>query len=90
MQSTIKILDTPVIFTYSLEIGQTGNWDQEDIPTQIIDLDWEQELYSKAVNECIDNDLDFVYAEIWEELVMLKKEALYEKAVNDFEGGFQI
>jgi len=66
MQTIIPILGQDVTFTYDIEKGQIGDFNQPDIPDQIIDIEWEQELYPDAVNRCIENDIDFIVAEIWE------------------------
>lgn len=68
MQSTIKILGTDIIFTYGLEKGQPRTFNQADMLDQIIDIEWDQELYSEAVNSFIEKDIDFVVAEIFEQL----------------------
>jgi len=43
----------PVRFHYGIEKGQPGTFEQEYIPNQVIDLDWEYDAYSDVMNRLI-------------------------------------
>lgn len=89
MESTIEItIQLPVNFNISK--GQPETIDNPGYPDQIEDFEFIQGNAVEIIQDAIDKDKASINAELLDEAIEAKKETLYDKAVNDFNGGFKI
>ena len=66
--------EVDVKFMFDILPEQKQTQDNPGYPMEIIDIEWNENLYSNAINDAILEDLDFVYAELLKKLESLKKE----------------